>query len=203
MKILLLAPTELELSAITFEHPQLDKRICGVGGIALSMYLIPFIEPDAFDITILIGLAGGIPNDTRLGQVVKVGRDVQGDLGVFENNHFVSFEDMHLVPKNEVRSDYNVVDDVLEHLQIKHALSTNTLFEDLKLNAMRHSKYETDIENMEGAAFQQICEEYEVPYLQLRAISNYIGERDKTQWKIKTALSNLNEEVTNYLKSIL
>lgn len=203
MKILLLAPTELELSAITYEHPQLDKRVCGVGGIALSMYLIPFIEPDAFDLTILAGLAGGIPSDTRLGQVAKVGKDIQGDLGAFENNNFVSFEEMHLVPKNDIRTDYNVVDDVLEHLEIKHALSVNTIYEDIKLNALRHSKYETDIENMEGAAFQQICEEYEAPYLQLRAISNYIGERDKTKWKIKTALNNLNEEVTKYLESIL
>lgn len=203
MKILLLAPTELELNAITFTHSQLDKRVCGVGGIALSMYLIPFIESGAFDITLLAGLAGGIPNDTRLGQVVKVGRDVQGDLGVFENGNYTTFEDIHLVPKNELRIDYNIVDDVMDHLEIRNSLSTNTLLQDTKMNALRHSKYNTEIENMEGAAFQQICEEYEVPYLQLRAISNFIGQRDKTQWKIKTALNNLNEEITLYLKSIL
>jgi futalosine hydrolase len=31
-----------------------------------------------------------------------------------------------------------------------------------------------------------------ISFLQVRAISNYVGERDKTKWQIKQAIENLN-----------
>ena len=203
MKILLLAPTELELNAIKVEHQQLDKRVCGVGGINLARYLIPFIEKDAFDITILAGLAGGLKEETNLGEVTKVAFDHQGDLGVFENNGYIPFEKSGLTEPSSHNNEYNLVDDVMSDLKIVNALSTNTLFEDNNKNELRHSYFKTQIENMEGAAFQEICEEYETPYLQIRAISNYIGERDKDNWVISEALENLNKTLTDYINSVL
>ncbi len=203
MKIRLLAPTQLELSAITFEHPNLSKRACGVGGIAMAMDLLPYIAEDKFDLIILAGLAGGIETETMLSQVVKINKDFQGDLGVFEKRGFTPFTVSGLVEKKDPNTKYNVCDDVLPKLEIMDSLSTNILFQEKDKNDSRHAHFNTQIENMEGAAFQEICEEYEVPYLQLRAVSNFIGERDKNNWQIKKSLENLNAEITKHLKSIL
>jgi futalosine hydrolase len=55
---------------------------------------------------------------------------------------------------------------------------------------------------MEGAALHFIALHQKIPFIQLRSISNNVGERDKTKWKIKEAISNLNEELKNFIDLI-
>lgn len=203
MKILLLAPTLFELASLNAKHPSITTRVCGVGGTALAMDVIPFLEKGEYDLGILVGLAGGLPGATSLGQVVKIEHDIQGDLGVFEQGKYYSFEQIGLIEQKEKKTLYNVCDNILPKIATLDALSTNILFDESDKNNLRHKYYETQIENMEGAAFQQICEEYELPYLQLRAVSNFIGERDKKNWKITEALKNLNKTLAPYLKTIV
>jgi futalosine hydrolase len=59
------------------------------------------------------------------------------------------------------------------------------------VNALQQ-KWKADIESMEGAALHFVCAKKNVPYLQLRAISNFVGERDKNKWLLATAIGNLN-----------
>jgi futalosine hydrolase len=40
---------------------------------------------------------------------------------------------------------------------------------------------------MEGAAVAQICRAYDVPFLELRGISNRVEERDLSRWRKKEA----------------
>ena len=92
---------------------------------------------------------------------------------------------------------------MLPNLESKDAFSSNILFDNALMNEQRHTYYDTQIESMEGATFQKICEEYETPYLQIRAVSNFVGERNKANWKINDALKKLGETVTPYLEQIL
>jgi futalosine hydrolase len=41
-----------------------------------------------------------------------------------------------------------------------------------------------------------------MPFIQLRSISNYIGERDKTKWKMKEAIENLNAELLKLITGL-
>lgn len=40
-------------------------------------------------------------------------------------------------------------------------------------------------ENMEGAAVAQICHLYEIPFLEIRGISNFTEDRDLSRWDLK------------------
>jgi futalosine hydrolase len=40
-----------------------------------------------------------------------------------------------------------------------------------------------------------------IPFIQIRALSNYIGERDKTKWKLHEAVANLNLELQRLIKN--
>ena len=62
--------------------------------------------------------------------------------------------------------------------------------------------FAADIESMEGAALHYVCLLQKVPFLQLRSISNKVGVRDKTKWKIKTAIDNLTMELNALLMII-
>jgi len=46
-------------------------------------------------------------------------------------------------------------------------------------------------ESMEGFALALACRTRQTPFLEVRTISNRVGERDRTNWKLITALEGL------------
>ncbi len=44
------------------------------------------------------------------------------------------------------------------------------------------------MESMEGAAAAHVAALYQIPMVEIRAVSNRVGERDKTRWDIQTAV---------------
>ena len=55
---------------------------------------------------------------------------------------------------------------------------------------------------MEGAAFHFVCLQQNIPFLQLRSISNKVGERNKTKWNLIEAIVNLNRELIDLVDLI-
>lgn len=45
------------------------------------------------------------------------------------------------------------------------------------------------IESMEGAAAAQVCLALGLPFIEIRAVSNDVGERDKGKWKLREAVA--------------
>jgi futalosine hydrolase len=64
------------------------------------------------------------------------------------------------------------------------------------------SKYAAQIESMEGAALHYVCLQEKIPFLQIRSVSNWVGERDRTKWKMKEALENLGAELIKTIQFI-
>ncbi len=65
------------------------------------------------------------------------------------------------------------------------------------------SKYNPQIETMEGAAFHYVCLQNSIPFLQLRGISNYVGERDKSKWKLNESVEQLNEDLVKIYDALI
>ena len=55
----------------------------------------------------------------------------------------------------------------------------------------RFRQVTADVETMEGAAFFSFCLERGIPFAEVRAVSNFVGERDHANWDIPLALKNL------------
>ena len=51
------------------------------------------------------------------------------------------------------------------------------------------------IETMEGAAIAAVCAAYEVPWIQLRVVSNMTGDRDRAGWDLARALDELGRSI--------
>jgi futalosine hydrolase len=58
------------------------------------------------------------------------------------------------------------------------------------------------VESMEGAAFMFACEIEDIPYVQIRAISNYVEKRNKEGWNIPLAIENLNRKIMEIIDSL-
>ena len=59
-----------------------------------------------------------------------------------------------------------------------------------------------DIENMEGAAFFQVCNTFNVPCIQIRAISNKVERRNKDNWNLPLAIKNLNNKLVEIISEL-
>ena len=63
------------------------------------------------------------------------------------------------------------------------------------LNEAVRNKYSPELESMEGAAFHYTCIRSGKKFAQLRTVSNYVGDRNKENWNIDLAITNLNIEL--------
>lgn len=54
-------------------------------------------------------------------------------------------------------------------------------------------KYGGLCENMEGAAIARVCQEFSLPLLEIRCISNYVEDRDPSRWRIEEACEKAGE----------
>jgi len=69
-------------------------------------------------------------------------------------------------------------------------------------NEKSREKYHSDIESMEGTAFHYVCLQQKIDFLQIRSISNVVGERDKSRWAIDSAIRNLNSELIKIIDNL-
>jgi futalosine hydrolase len=51
------------------------------------------------------------------------------------------------------------------------------------------ARWEALAESMEGAAAAHVCALYDVPFLEVRGISNLVGDRDRAHWQVRRAVA--------------
>ncbi len=212
-KILLCAATELELQPIKknrqhIRDHQVEFFVYGVG-IPLSLYYLnQFLQDKHFDAIISVGIAGSFISSIDLGSVVAVKQDCFGDMGAFQQNNktFSSLFEMGWI--NPFQSPFineQLVNPFLSHFNLSsyrtaNAITVQQMSSDENRIDILKNKYAAEVESMEGACIHFIALEKQIPFLQLRAISNFVGETDKTKWTIPLALNNLTTSVQHILQ---
>jgi futalosine hydrolase len=58
------------------------------------------------------------------------------------------------------------------------------------------------VESMEGAALHYVCLMEKIPFLQIRSVSNLMGDRDKSRWKLKEARENLHKSLVSLIQKL-
>jgi futalosine hydrolase len=115
-------------------------------------------------------------------------------MGVQENNEYKDIFSLNLADRNERPfSDGGLLNphqDLLSKSGLINtiAVTNNTISTDEMIIDRYKNKYMASIESMEGAAFHYVGIMQSIPFLQIRGISNYVGERNQQHWKIKEAL---------------
>ena len=197
MQILLLAATQQEISPFIGANTGTDVLISGVGLPSAMYHLQKRMQQIDYDLIIQAGIAGSFNRGIELGQTLWVKQDSFGDLGTEENENFLPFFDSGLADKNEfpfINGWLLNESEVTRNLKINAAKAvTVNKVTDSKLQEQQIIKhFDPDLESMEGAALHYVCLQENIPFLQLRAVSNYVRERDKVKWKMKEAIQNLN-----------
>ncbi|MEO6720769.1 MAG: futalosine hydrolase, partial [Ferruginibacter sp.] len=160
------------------------------------------------ELVIQAGIAGAFSPNLQLGEVVLIGQDTFADIGMEEKTHFTSIFDSGFMDANE----FPFIDKWLLNktpiistlsLPVVKGITINKVSDSLLQREQTVSNFSPNIESMEGAAFHYVCLQEQVPFLQVRSISNYVGERDKLKWKIKEAIGNLNEALVLIIDNLV
>lgn len=180
----------------------------GVGLLISTFSIAELLIKNPPDLIIQIGIAGSFNPELPLGTVVVVKNELLGDTGVYEKETFKDIFDLHLADKNAFPfSDKKLANPWINQFTHMQLLQVNSVtVNEVTTNHTRinHLKqqYDCTIEGMEGAAFHYAALKTNTPFLQIRAISNPVGERDKTKWKIKEALQNLATSVFELVENL-
>ncbi|MDP1842591.1 MAG: futalosine hydrolase [Sediminibacterium sp.] len=180
----------------------------GVGMLASSVALTRLAIEDKPDLIIQIGIAGSFKQSTQLGKVVVIDEEILGDTGVEENGAWKDIFDLKLEKSNyhpfEKRKLPNPWLKKFNLLKLPelNAITVNQISTDAKRIKQLQKKYKPDVESMEGAALHYIGREMGIPFIQIRAISNLVGERDKSKWLLKASIDNLNKTVLQYIDAL-
>mgnify|MGYP001158693347 FL=1 len=194
MKVLLVFATEKELIKKMFEKQ--DILITGVGTINTVYELTKKIDSNNYDFIINAGIAGSYSDSIKIGEVLEVVSDLFSEFGVRNGKSFEFFSepnmDIDLEFKNKKRTKLKSV----------NSLTVNTINVNLDyLNDIFKEK-DIEIESMEGAAFMYVCEKMNIPYIQIRSISNKAGDRNKKNWNLALAVKNLNIELKKIVNNL-
>jgi futalosine hydrolase len=91
----------------------------------------------------------------------------------------------------------------LDQLSIAKGISVNKVLGNEKNIEKIISKYNPDVESMEGAAFFYCCKMDSIPFLEIRSVSNFVEKRDKSKWNIPLAIDKLNETAIRLIEELI
>ncbi len=218
MNILIVSATENEIlmfKKYIFENKKtvifikqkanIDFLITDVGMLFTTYKLTKELNKKKYDLIINAGIAGAFNKNLKLGEVVNIKQQTFGDFGVDDNSVFKSMFDINLIDKNKfpftdgkITNNYNI--DFINNLKQVNGITVNTVSGDNNKIIKLTDKFNTDIETMESIAIFYICKIEKINFIEIRAISNYVENRDKSKWEIELAIKNLNNFLINIFK---
>lgn len=210
MKIALAAATSLEIQAsiqllqekqFSLGNHKIDILLTGVGLLGATYSIQQFIQQKAPDLVIQAGIGGSFTEALVPGELALISRELVADQGVEENDQFVDLVDLGFLQPNELPYQngwlVNPAPTINGHdeLPLAAGVTVNEITTSTRRITQLRDKYGCEVESMEGAALHYVCLREAVPFLQLRAISNRVGERNKKNWMIRAAIEKLNNSL--------
>jgi futalosine hydrolase len=163
--------------------------------VATAFALGKHLANNQYDLAINLGIAGSFDREIALGEVVEISKDTIAELGAEDDNYFLPIEKLGFgegtyYPSSKLENLYNLFNNF--NLKQTTAITVNTVHGNNASIQKITDRLNPQIESMEGAAFFYACKQFNVPCIQIRAVSNYVEKRNRDAWKIGLAIKNLN-----------
>lgn len=192
MKVLIVVATNFEITSDKLKiHPVL---VTGIGMVNTSINLTRELSKNRYDLVINMGIAGSFKDSINIGDVVEITEDSFSEIGFENNNQFNKFSEF------DIKTNFTV--NPKSTLKSVKSITVNTVHGNAQSISEIVERENNDIESMEGAAVFNVCEYFNTNCIQIRSISNKVETRNKDNWDIKTAISNLNNEVERIITNL-
>jgi futalosine hydrolase len=226
MKILLVSATTLEIRPLLsqlvfqgsdndqithyrFRNAAVDVLVTGIGMVATAFYLGKQLHAASYDLAINAGICGTFRETIPVGKVVQIVRDDMPEMGAEDGDLIHSLAALGLMDPEtppythgKLASRPKLASPALSSLAKATAITVNTIHGNaLSIEKIKRD-HDPDTESMEGAAFFYACLLAHVPCIQVRSVSNFVEERDRSKWNVELAIKNLNKKVGEVLKEM-
>lgn len=194
MKILIVVATSKEI--IDKKNHKIKILTTGIGMVNTTYFLTQELIKERYNLVINMGVAGSFKEDIKIGEVVEVISDCFSEIGSEDGKKFLNTTDI------ELDIEVTFIAEKKTELRKVNAITVNTVHGNQSSIEHIKRRLDPDIESMEGAAVMMVCKKFNIPCLQIRAISNLIEKRNKEKWNLPLAVKNLNKEVYNIINSL-
>jgi len=172
--------------------------LTGVGITHATYQITDALNKNKFDLCVQAGICGAFDRNILIGEVVEVKAEKNAQSGAEDGEIFIDIFELGLQNNNEFPyRDGWIENEVkpypsLKQIQKVKAITVETVHGNNESINRTIRKYNPTIESMEGSAFFYCCSMKNIPFLQIRAVSNYVEKRNKANWNIPLAVENLN-----------
>ncbi|MEI8203996.1 MAG: futalosine hydrolase [Bacteroidota bacterium] len=191
--------------SVIFEKHIVDIIITGIGMVATSYHLGKTFSKMNYDLAINAGIAGSFRHDIPLGSLVNVMHETFSEIGAETEDDFllpeqIGFKEFNNFPftKGNLINQTEINSPLIQSLPKVKGITANTIHGNPQHIAQIHQRFHPDVETMEGAAFMYACMLENIPFFQLRSISNYVEARNKANWEVEKAIQSLNHFLISF-----
>jgi futalosine hydrolase len=189
--------TAVEAERVACATAAADVVTCGVGPAAAAAATAAMLARGRYDAVLSAGIGGGFLG-VAVGEVVVASAIVFADLGVATPDGFVPVSTLGFGTDR-----YDVRADLVETLAGRTGARTGTILTvatatgtDERARSLKQRFPDAVAEAMEGAGVAAAAACYAVPYAEVRSVSNVVGQRDRSRWRVEPALSALSEAMS-------
>ena len=176
--------------------------IAGIGIVPVVFNLTRHFASKRYSRVIHGGIAGSYFLPLQPGEVVQVTRDTFADVGIDHAGVFrwVFHEGLWAPDQHPFKSGWMEVEpDETLGIESVSSITVDLVTAGPERKARMIEKFNPQVESMEGAAVFYVCMRESIPVIQLRAISNYTGIRDRKSWKVEEAVDALTKQLIKLL----
>lgn len=180
---------------------EVDIGVLGVGLVDFGVGLIKQLSFKKYERVVQVGICGAfVRSGLNLGDVVFVEEDCIGDFGAEESDgHFISFNSImktRFIYHSSIEPFFS-----FPLLPRVKAVSVNCCTGTQTTADFREQNHQAQIETMEGASCFAFAEAMGYKAYQIRAVSNWISDRNISQWKTKEALQSLKHWINSWINA--
>lgn len=189
-------PAERDAVARAFtQDSRVDVIAAGVGPAAAAAATATALAGASYGLVVSAGIAGGFQPEAPVGSLVIADEITVADLGAETPDGFVPVTELGFGavthrPPNALVRDLAAATGARTGAVLTVSTVTGTAARAKELRA-RHPR--ALAEAMEGFGVAEAAAAHGIPVLELRAVSNPVGPRDRTAWRIGDALAALSE----------
>jgi len=198
----------LVVSAVPAElpspEPGLTLLAAGIGPVEAASAVASALVREPYGAVISVGIAGAFGDRLDHGSIAVIEEDVLAELGVEGGEPMSLPPDVSLVDR--AYADPVLVETarrVLPEAVVGRGITVSTVTATEERARELQRRFDPLVESMEGFAVLRAAQRAGVRALELRAISNRVGERNRAAWDVHGALRALHDACSRLWESLL
>ena len=190
----------------SLQHSYANQRgvkllITGVGPVVAAANLGRYLAVNGSTVhgVLNIGVAGAyVDSGLDLLDICLARQEVIGDFGICMQNEILDFGSGAMGPNSSIALESEMSERIAGILQansipfkVANFVTVNCCSGTRKRGDFLQQKYSAGCENMEGAGVAMVCNNFNIPCVEMRCVSNAVEDRNMDTWLLDEAIAKI------------